>query len=159
MIIQDELKEQLHYDPETGIFTRKTWCRRTRRNKGARCGNIMSLGYREIRFNGYRTYEHRLAWFYMTGEWPPNQIDHINRIRDDNRFCNLRLADQSLQEYNKGISRRNKTGFKGVSWDKEKNKWVVRLQDGKGKYKHFGRFDNKDEAIAVAEKVLSERQL
>jgi hypothetical protein len=77
----------LAYDPETGIFSR-----RNGRGAASQVGYLMPKGYRIIRVNYHKFLAHRLAWFYVHGEWPPHEIDHVNRRRDDNRIANLRPA-------------------------------------------------------------------
>ena len=67
---------------------------------------------------------HRLAWLYMTGEMPSEQIDHINLVKNDNRFCNLRKATMPQNQWNTGIRSTNKSGIKGVYFDERKQKWI-----------------------------------
>lgn len=101
MITLTELREKLHYDPVTGHFT---WlkCGCSRNLVGKRAGGRNAKGYRVIRFGGGKSiYEHRLAWLYMKGKWPPDQVDHENRIRDDNRWKNLRLATNGQNQQNR----------------------------------------------------------
>ena len=84
MLTQERLKELLHYDEETGLFTRKT--RVASRMKGTISGARHNKGYVQIMIDGDNYLAHRLAWFYVYGEWPKNQIDHINRIKTDNKI-------------------------------------------------------------------------
>jgi hypothetical protein len=115
MITQQELKQQLHYDPDTGVFT---WL-----VSNAQCvkvvdiaGSYNSQGYRQIMIN-YKYYRaHRLAWLYMYGNFPIDQIDHINNKKDDNRIINLREANNSENGQNKiKAQSNNKLGLLGVS--------------------------------------------
>ena len=89
MLTQSELKSLLHYDPETGLFT---WIAplSNRVQVGDVCSTVAPIGYILIGVRGQKLYAHRLAWLYMTGEWPENQIDHINCVKTDNRWANLR---------------------------------------------------------------------
>jgi hypothetical protein len=89
----ERLREILGYDPETGLFTRLVRTGRIRAGEVA--GTAHSRGYRSIVIDGRVYLSHRLAWLYVHGEWPPEQIDHINRNRADNRLVNLRAAKQS----------------------------------------------------------------
>lgn len=123
MITQAELKLRLHYDPETGFFTYLT-CRKSTRI-GERAGRAQVKGYRIITLNKKTYLEHRLAWFYVYGEFPYPQLDHANGVRDDNRLCNLRIATERENQFNRKISSRNKTGFKGVHFNKKLGKWGV----------------------------------
>ena len=128
MLTQSRLKELLAYDPETGIFTRRvSTCNRVK--IGGIAGSLnVSLGYIAMHVGGHRNYAHRLAWLYMTGEWPKAEIDHINGIRDDNRFCNLREATRAENVQNKRLYTRNTSGFMGVYWHNRNNKWRARIQ-------------------------------
>jgi len=106
------LRELLHYDPETGVFTHI--CPRQRVVLGSVAGSLGQNGYRKHRLDGVTFSGHRLAWLYMTGDWPKGQIDHINGIRDDNRISNLRDVPQAINSQNRRTAL-NSTGFLGVS--------------------------------------------
>jgi hypothetical protein len=125
ILTQEELKSQLHYDPDTGIFTRTktlTNCCKI----GDVAGSKLNNGYIIIRVLNKKYLAHRLAWLYMTGNFPSQTIDHINRIKDDNRLCNLRHADQSHNNLNVCKNVSNTSGYKGVNWNKNRKKWAVR---------------------------------
>lgn len=97
-IAHDRLKEVLSYDPLTGAFM---WlARRGRQALGTNAGTTQNEGYVVIRVDGVRYLAQRLAWFYMTGKWPKAQVDHKNRKRGDNRWGNLREANQAQQNLN-----------------------------------------------------------
>ena len=121
-LTQDRLKELLHYCPDLGIFwwkakpeidgQVKAW---NTRWAGEIAGTRMAEGYGMIRINRRPYYVHRLAWFYMNGEWPPHDIDHRNRRRLDNAFDNLRTATRSQNLVNKKVRSGSRTGMKGVT--------------------------------------------
>lgn len=109
---QNNLLEIIKYEPENGTFER---LKRTSSN--AAIGGINKHGYRVISVCGKPFYAHRLAWLYMTGDWPKGQIDHINGNRSDNRWCNLR--DVSLQKNQQNLNspqKNNTTGLLGVCY-------------------------------------------
>jgi len=143
-----KLKEVIHYDPETGNFT---WLKPQRGavTVGAIAGGVNQEGYVEIRVCGTRYKAHRLAWFYMTGKWP-RVIDHRNRIRSDNRFCNLRECSVQENSCNKERSERNSSGFTGVSKHKQSGKWRVDVKC-MGNKKFFGLYDDVELAALVAQ--------
>ena len=119
----ETLKQMLWYDPATGVF-RWRFCRGNGQTKPwSEAGYYNSYGYRVILVNRKPYPAHRLAWLYMTGEMPSEQIDHINLVKDDNRFCNLRKATISQNQWNTGIRSTNKSGTKGVYFDERKQKW------------------------------------
>jgi len=135
MITQKRLKELLHYDPDTGIFTWEVNKKRARR--GDKAGTDRA-GYIQIKIDQIAYKAHRLAWLYMEGYFPENEIDHINRVTDDNRWGNLREVSHQCNMRNKKIRDDNTSGVTGVFWNKKYTKWEVFIKvDGKQKY--FGR--------------------
>ncbi len=149
------LREVLSYDPETGRFTRKIDSRRGRAKAGDIAGSIECTGYAAIWVDGVKYLAHRLAWLYVTGEWPADLIDHINGFRADNRIGNLRQADNWTNQQNLGGPKGNNTsGFLGVS--RSKARWKAEIR-AFGVRKHIGTFDTPQEAHSaylLAKKVL-----
>lgn len=135
------LLETYTYDPITGDFIwrleRKDWGEKAQRRKsriGTKSGSLeLSQGRVFVRFNGRQYLAHRLAWFYMHGEWPPRGIDHKDGVPSHNWWSNLRLATKSENGQNVRRARcSSKSGVLGVHWSKRFNKWVVDLTlDGK----------------------------
>jgi hypothetical protein len=153
MITQKELKELIHYDKETGVFT---WINPLSvRVKIGTVANCKSRGYIVIRLKNKLYRSHRLAWLYEYGELPKKSIDHINHNRSDNRICNLRDVSYSENLKNKGITKKNKSGNVGVWFDKGRNKWQSFISC-KGKRYNLGRFKNKEDAINAREKKKKE---
>ena len=140
-LTQERLRELLHYDPETGIFTWRV--NRGCVKAGAVAGSYMTNGYLHFGIDGRTYMNHRLAWLYVHGEMPPDMIDHVNHIKDDNRIANLRLADMSLNKQNqKRALSNNKSGFLGVHYAKG---WRAAIRID-GKQVHLGRFKTPEEA-------------
>jgi len=143
MLTQDRLKELLHYDEETGIFTRKT--RVANRLAGSVSGARHNKGYIQIMIDGENHLAHRLAWFYVYGKWPINQIDHINRIKTDNKIKNLRDVDSSINQHNVGIRSHNSSGVTGVYKSSRSKKWVATIEVRNKKH-CLGTYSSLDEA-------------
>ncbi len=126
------LRDVLHYDPETGLFR---W--RERHSLRSRPGQVAgtlnkAIGYVVFRVDKRLYYAHRLAWLYVTGEWPAHGIDHINGQRADNRWTNLRDVEQAINTQNQRAPHSHGTsGYLGVSFDKRSGKWraIVTLDD------------------------------
>lgn len=97
-----------------------------------------------MRLDGKRYLGHRVAWFYMMGEWPV-EVDHENLIRDDNRWKNLRPADEFLNKRNTPAYKNNKSGLKGASWHVCSRAWRARIRVA-GKEVNLGLFDTPEEA-------------
>ena len=132
-----------NYDPETGLFIRRV--HRGRGHIGHNAGTIVD-GYIRIIINEERCLAHRLAWMYVYGEWPPGEIDHINRVRSDNRIANLRVCNRLQNCNNKNLNSNNKSGASGVYFERESGKWCSQVRH-QGKQIRIGRYDSKDDAI------------
>lgn len=143
-LTQERLKELLHYDLETGIFT---WLvdRTSGTKAGAIAGSMAGRGYSRISIDGNSYFQHRLAWLYVHGYFPENTIDHINRIRNDNRFLNLREATMQCQKINCCHQTNNSSGIRGVAWHKKDKKWRCYVKIN-GKDKCLGNFSDKLDA-------------
>jgi len=139
--VEAAIRRSLSYDPATGHLT---WIKPGSFRFGARAGYLKHRGYRMVVVAGAWLAEHRVAWFLVKGNWPADTIDHINRIKTDNRWENLRLATAAEQAGNISISRRNTSGHRGVSWSKRESKWRVTLRR-----KELGVYVDKEQAIAV----------
>lgn len=142
----ERLRELLHYDPLTGVFTRKI---RTsnRINIGDVAGNIRKDGYRDIRVGGEKIKEHRVAWLYVYGEWPKFGIDHINGNPSDNRIANLRDIPQGENVKNVRQCRTdNAHGSLGVA--RNGNNWRASIQVDKVRM-YLGTFKTPELACAA----------
>lgn len=129
MITQKQLKSIVRYNPDTGVFI---WIDTpsNRVKVGDIAGNISPDGYREIKILGYRSRLHRLAFLYMDGHLPIDEVDHINGVRNDNRWCNLRSVTKSENAKNKKILSNNNSGVTGVFWDKRTGRWAADIKVG-----------------------------
>lgn len=144
-LTQDRLKELLDYDPETGVFIWKIdLIKQKTKEKIAGCLHKNS-GYHHITINGHKHKAHRLAFLYMEGYFPENQIDHIDRNRSNNRWDNLREVSRTCNARNSNIPKNNKSGVVGVCWHKLNNKWISSIMVF-GRTVHLGYFDNIIEA-------------
>jgi hypothetical protein len=146
-LTQSRLKELLHYNQYTGQFTRLTLS--GGRLPGSIAGGEKEDGYWRIRVDGKRYSSHRLAWLYMTGAWPDQEIDHIDQNPANNRWVNLRNVSRAVNQQNQRQAQKtNKLGVLGVSFDPKTGKFVARLRIN-GKTKTLGRFIEIAQASAV----------
>jgi len=137
-LTHERLIEALQYDPITGLFL---W-RITASPKavaGSVAGTINKRGYRIIRIDGELYKASRLAWFYTFGEWPESFLDHANRIKTDDRIDNLRQISCCENAWNVGVTSRNTSGYKGVSFAKSMDKWQASISN-EGRAVHLGYF-------------------
>lgn len=139
---RERLRALFCYDPETGVFTYKTHASR-RTPVGSIAGSVNDEGYRHIRADGRAYKAHRLAWLYMTGEWPVEVIDHIDGNRDNNKFSNLREASRSQNLANSKSFRKGKVSAKGVR--QTPSGWSARIQK-MGRSHFLGYFESEAEA-------------
>jgi hypothetical protein len=151
---QDRLKEVLYYDESTGIFVWKI--HRGRVTTGTVAG-AYRLGYIGIRVDGILYPAHRLAWLYVYGEWPEDEIDHIDLQRKNNRIINLRKATHQQNMRNTPLRSHSTTRLKGVRFDR--NAYVAYITVN-GKWNYLGRFGNPEDAhacyIAAAKDAFGE---
>jgi hypothetical protein len=128
----------LDYDPDSGILSWKI-----RKSQacpaGKKAGYLAANGYIQIEIDGRAYYAHRVAWLLSTGQWPSDFIDHINSVKTDNRRCNLREATMSENKRNMGARADNKSGVKGVYWNRKDQKWMAAIKVD-GKSRHLGSF-------------------
>ena len=142
-LTQKRLKELFNYEPAIGFFTRKS--------NGSVAKNIHN-GYVRI-FIDYKEYRaHRLAHLYMTGEFPAGIIDHINHVKTDNRWGNLRVVTHQENCKNMSLYETNCSGTPGVYFHKRDKQWIACVYVN-GKKKHLGCFLNKDAAIHAREQA------
>ena len=152
MITQSILKEHVHYDPDTGIFTRVKRSANAIQVGDVAGGLSKSNGYLVFHVLNKLWLAHRLAWLYSYGEWPEHQIDHINHNRTDNRLINLRAVTHQENAHNKSLLPKNTSGFNGVSWAKDRNKWRTQIEVF-GKVIRLGSFEHIEDAIECRKKA------
>ena len=162
LIAASEVRSYVDYDPDTGVLT---WRARPKEMfahlgnnaayqcdawnskwAGKRAGSDCGNGYTRTAINGKYVLAHRIAWAWMTGEWPSEEIDHINCDPSDNRWCNLRAASRADNAHNMRKPAHNTTGHKGLVWNKQIGKWGARIYVNR-KLIGLGHFASKEEAI------------
>jgi len=142
MITQNRLRELAHYCPETGQFTHLQSDRR--KKAGMPAGSIRQDGYVYAMFDGKRALAHRFAWLYMTGEWPTQEIDHIDGNKANNAFANLRQVSRQANTENKRQAKRTSTtGLLGVV--KHRDRFVAAITHS-GKRTYLGTFETPEAA-------------
>lgn len=141
------VREIFSYDPETGILIRKKLLKGCNRKAGTIAGHKNRCGYINVRI-GQRGYlAHRLVWLHFYGEWPANEIDHRNGVKDDNRLANLRDVSRQVNMQNqrkaqsRAISSPFSTGLLGTYFEKDKQRFIAAITDPvTRKKKKLGRF-------------------
>ena len=146
MLTQERLKELLHYDPDTGIFTWKTKvCKKIK--IGDIAGSPDDRGYWSIGIDKKKYGSHRLAWLYTYDEWPLCEIDHIDTIKHNNAIDNLRDVSSGVNKENKISCRKdNKSGFLGVNGYGKKYRALIMINR---QLIHLGVFDTPEQAHAA----------
>lgn len=135
------VRSVLSYDPDTGLFVRKSsskvqW-------SGRAAGTVNRYGYVRIQVDGRVYPASHLAWLHAYGRWPVEIIDHINGDRADNRLANLREATNALNKANSRLRQDSASGLKGAYRDGSRWRAQIRVN---GKTFHIGRFSTKEQA-------------
>ena len=146
-LTQERLKELLTYSPETGLFY---WVKRTsnRAHAGAAGCHCQRSRYILIGIDGNVYPAHRLAWLFMHGAFPADEIDHINGVRADNRWVNLRECAHAQNLKNMKRPSHNTSGLKGVHFHRATGKWRARIKSD-GKHHSLGLHSTKEQAHAA----------
>lgn len=144
----DRLRAMFSYDRDTGRFTRLVRTASSQK-AGDEPGGIDVHGYRVMRI-GKKIYKaHRLAFLYVTGQFPPADVDHIDGNRQNNAFSNLRCVDRRTNaENHRKAHSHSKTGLIGASFNRQKAKYVAQIKTKSG-LKYLGQFDSAAEAHAA----------
>lgn len=139
----EELKELLHYAPKDGLFYwRAKFCKKV--VVGSVAGTINGDGYRVIRIAGAMYRANRLAWFYMTGAWPDAEVDHVNGVRDDDHWGNLRACTSAENRQNRALAPGR--GFFGCTFNKRCRKWHAKIKKNRRTYS-LGYYQTAEEAF------------
>jgi hypothetical protein len=146
-LTQERLRELLDYDPKTGKFR---WRAREESNQrfGHIAGSRTRSEYWAIRIDGRPYQAHQLAWLYMKGEWGRPVIDHCDGNPFNNQWSNLRLSTHSNNAANRRRPRSNTSGFKGVTFDRQRGNWKAQITKD-GRYYCVGRYATAEEAHAA----------
>jgi len=146
LITQNRLKDLLTYDPDTGVFIRNAKFRNL--PKGGAVGCVGAGGYMQCSLDGRMYKMHRLAWLYIYGRWPNDQIDHINHNVTDNRIRNLREVSCAENHQNRARRTKNSSGYLGVGWHKRDKRWQAHIEVN-GKRHHLGYYSDLDAAMSA----------
>lgn len=138
MLTQELLKEILHYDPETGVWTWVNPPNHNTRLTGQIAGNRRRDGYLRIRYGGRLYYASHLACLYMTGKFPDKEMDHEDRDPSNDKWSNLREATSSQNKYNRTMT----NNLRGVYRSGENSWWA-----NSGRNNYLGTFDTLEAAI------------
>ena len=154
-VTAEQFRSLFNYNPETGEFTRLA--ARCNRVKVGQLAGTKANGYLFISVDARKYPAHRLAFLWMTGFFPVGVVDHINGVRSDNKWSNLRDANASVNSQNQRLPQnRNKSGYLGVSWAKHMNRWTAQITV-QCRTRNLGYFDDPKEAHAVY--VAAKRRL
>ena len=147
---QKFLKSTLDYNPDTGIFTWKVNLgQKARIGEVAGCSDVN--GYIRIRFHEKSYLAHRLVFMWMKGYFPEHDVDHINRIKDDNSWKNLKEVSRQCNNRNQNLYKQNKSGVAGVRKG-HNGIWNTNIGVDK-KLIHLGCFSKKEDAVLARRKA------
>lgn len=148
----DRLREVFDLDEATGVLRWRA--KPSRFARSIKVGDVAggspnSHGYLHVQLDGKQLKVHRVVFALANGFWP-EQVDHVNGVKTDNRPDNLRAATNAENGCNVGLRADNASGFKGVSWHKRDSKWRAQCRVD-GRKHHVGYFTDKDAAAAAVQ--------
>lgn len=149
--ILQTMKDELSYNPSTGVFHWRTSGKG--RQSDLRAGCNAPGGYATIKLKGKLYYAHVLAWVYVHGAVPAGEVDHINHDKHDNRIVNLRDVSASDNCRNRRLHKNNVSGFTGVHFNAREQLWKAQIKIGERNI-HLGYFCSAEEA-AVARRAAN----
>ena len=155
-LTHETLIEILSYNPANGEFV---W-RSNQTNPlfikvGRRAGDYVEGEYSDLTIMGRKFRAHRIAWLYMTGRWPRGVVDHVNGVKSDNRWENLREATRGQNAHNRPMNKNNTSGRTGVYFRSDTNKWRAIIRHD-GKVINLGNYATSDEAATAHKKFEDE---
>jgi len=141
----EKVRQMFIFDEITGLFTRRIKTGRGT-HVGQEVGSWDMHGYKTVRIEKASYKLHRLAWLYVYGYWPDGDVDHINGVRHDNRFSNLRAVSRqtNLQNQRRATSQNKSTGILGVYMARLGNFYAAISVNNKKK--HLGTFPTIEDA-------------
>ena len=144
----EKVRSILDYDPDSGLLTWKdrpdipSWL--NDRSRGKLAGWTDKKGYTNLQIDGGCYFAHRIIWLWMTGEWPPEQVDHRFRDKADNRWASLRAATHSQNGMNTKM-RQNRSGLRGAHWNSYSKGWSSEIRVNNQRT-YLGMFSTAEEA-------------
>jgi hypothetical protein len=146
--IPRDIGDYIAYSEESSTWLVNKVKRKGGSRAGKEIGSISSSGYLHFKFNQVYYSNHRVIYFLCTGIDPEEkQIDHIDGNKLNNKISNLRLANHRQNSFNRKKRKDNTSGITGVVWNKDRKKWMSKIENGG--FKNLGYFNSFDEAVAV----------
>jgi hypothetical protein len=148
------VREMLDYSPETGELV---WLKNRRMGPklvGARAGYVDGNGRLMVQLDKEAHHAGRLIWLWVTGSWPLGVVDHEDRNPLNNRWKNLRDVTQQVNTQNRSMNSNNKSGVRGVYWNKQQGKWHAQIAKDRKKI-HLGFFVELTAAVAARKNAES----
>ncbi len=150
-----DFNRYLSYYPESGTVLWRDSIEVFTSVRGFPAGSPHKEGYRQVKIKGRMYLLHRVIWHMVTGEWPPNDLDHIDGDRSNNKWVNLRLATRQ-ENLRNSSGKLHTSKYKGVSWDKVRSKWVAYCKCD-GKVRNLGRFDEERDAAMAYDNFVKDK--
>lgn len=141
----EEVHRLFEYEPASGLLIRRVSVRGSRFKPGDSVGYCTGSGHLGVQVDGKGYLVHRVIWLLQTGKWPEAEVDHVNGVGSDNRWLNLREATHAENGRNLKKKSNNSSGYAGVCWNKDCQKWMARITLHGTGY-HLGLYDTPEDA-------------